>query len=297
MTRRRGPRDLPRPSSRPTVVRALLVLPVLVLLAACGDRVVVETSSPAETPYDGPLTRTPVDDSPDVAERGGAAVLALECIHDPANGGGADYDSGLSTVQDDADDALATWIDEDWMTVPDTGYVVERDDGDRVLLSYDVDGLTKVAVVAADGIEDWDGDTGWGVESWATCDPSELPDEVVEPTQVWTDDAGVRVPTSEIVSSPGPEHCDWQDLIFLTLGDGDRDSARHYVGDGPAGDLQSMLLATYAAAAPLPTDAEDAGYRRDGLELWLTDDAAYLVAPGDAEGERWPRAREPIACA
>jgi hypothetical protein len=200
-------------------------------------------------------------------------------------------------VQDDAADALATWIDEDWMTVPDTGYVVERDDGDRVLLSYDVAGLTKVAVVAADGIEDWDGDTGWGVESWATCDQSELPDDVVEPTQVWTDDAGVRVPTSEVVSWPGPEHCDWQDLTFLTLGDGDRDSARQYVGDGPAGDLQTLLLTTYAASVPLPADAEDAGYRRDGLELWLTEDAAYLVAPGDAGGERWPRAREPIACA
>ena len=66
------------------------------------------------------------------------------------------------------------------MPGPDDGYVVERVEGDRVLLSYDVDGLTKVAVIAADGIKDWNDDDGWGVESWGQCDPAELPAAVTD---------------------------------------------------------------------------------------------------------------------
>lgn len=109
------------------VLLPLLPLALIGALTACGEPVVLDAASPAETPYDGPLTSGPRDeDSPDVAERGGAAVGALECTHPPDNGGGADYDSGLSTVQDDAGSALADWIAEDWHLVPGSGYVVER---------------------------------------------------------------------------------------------------------------------------------------------------------------------------
>ena len=122
-------------------------------------------------------------------------------------GGGADYgDGGLETVQDTPQDALDNWIEEESAPVPHDGYRVERVDGDRVLLSYDVDGRTKVAVIVRNGITDFDDHTGWGVESWSSCDPAELGVEVAEDLgfEVWTDADGDPVPTRDVTSFPGP---------------------------------------------------------------------------------------------
>lgn len=44
---------------------------------------------------------------------------------------------------------------------PREGYQVEREDGGRVLLTYDVDGETKVAFVAAADVGNYAGDRGW----------------------------------------------------------------------------------------------------------------------------------------
>jgi hypothetical protein len=60
-------------------------------------------------------------------------------------------------------------------STPSDGYAVEREQDGRVLFSYDVDGRTKVSMFAAQGVRDWSGDEGWGVRTWAQCDPSELP--------------------------------------------------------------------------------------------------------------------------
>lgn len=277
---------------------ALLCLGVL---SACGDDVVVD-DQPTATAYDGPLDiKVSYADDADVMERSGSAGLALECAGTPSNGGGADYDSGLASTQSSAERAVENWMKEEgnWFGgLPRAGYQVERDDGDRVLLSLDVDGESKATIIVGNAIEDWKNKTDWGVESWAMCDPSEFPPSFDDElgVQVWQRPDGSRVPLSLVSSFPGAEHCDWQDITFLTLGDGK--DARQFVRDeeGIFEDLES----TYTAGAQLPEDAVDSGFERDGRHLWTAadDSAAYLVSidePHDVE--RWPGAIEPIYCA
>lgn len=274
---------------------------LLMTLAGCGTSTVVSVQDdPVPSPYDGPMSvEQTFADHASVIKRGGAAALALECDGEPYNGGAGDYDSGLESVQRDAARALEDYLDnESWGNLPTEGYRVEREDGDRVLLSYDVDQRTKVAFVAADGIRDWNGDAGWGIESWAQCDPAELPGEFTEQADigVWTDRDGRRVPTTTIHSFHGAEHCDWQDVTFIHLGPPER--LQQFVGEG-AGELGDLLRSTYDGSAELPEDARDTGFRRDGRELWLTveRDAAYLVSVDDpTDVESWPAAKEPILC-
>jgi hypothetical protein len=154
-----------------------------------------------------------------------------------------------------------------------------------------------VAFVAADGIRDFDGDHGWGIEAWAQCDPAELPARVTDALgiEVWQDRAGRRVPVSRVQSFRGPEHCGWQDVTFLRIG---ADERREYVRD-TSGGLDDLLRSTYDGTARLPAQARATGYRRHGRELWLDPgSAAYLVRVGDRRDvERWPATREPIRCA
>jgi hypothetical protein len=279
-------------------------LACVLVLSACGTSdVVTDAGTPPPTPYDGPLevAADPGDEEKPLAERAGAAFLALECDGTPGSGGAGDYDGGLEHVGGGPAEALEIWFDEvGWGALPETGYRTERDDGDRVLLSYDVDLRTRIAFVVADGVRDYRDDEGWGVASWAACDPAELPAEETEALGigVWTDADGRRVPTTTIVSYDGPEHCDWQDIVFVTLGDGpDAEQLLRDV-DGEFG--RSWLTTTYDGAATLPPGARDTGYRRDGRQLWLDEDprAAYLVNVDDpTDVERWPAARKPIQCA
>lgn len=278
---------------------------VTLLLAGCGTSTTVVTTAgdPVPSPYGGPMhVKQSLADRASVMERGGAAARALECDGAPGDGGGGDYaDGGLETVQGSPAEALENYLDQEtWGQVPDVGYRVERDDGDRVLLSYDVDQRTKVAFIAADGIRDWNHDQGWGIESWAACDPAELPGDFTEQADigVWTDVNGGRVPTDTIVSYQGAEHCDWQDITFVMLGR-PADGGIQFVSDA-GGEFDTMLRSTYAASAKLPEDATDTGFRRDGRALWLTaeKDAAYLVNVADpTDVERWPAARQAILCA
>jgi WD40 repeat protein len=243
----------------------------------------------------------PVDhgDRATVAERSGAAGRALECRFEPYAGGSGDYvDSGLESVQEDPHAALQNWLTEEFVQLPHDGYRVEREDDGRVLLSYDVDGETKIAVITADGITDWNGDEGWGVETWAQCDPAELPTEVSDELGigVWHTPSGKPVPVTRIHSTAGPEHCDWQDIVFLTLGGEQRD---HLFLRDTTDKLQQWLATTYDGRAALPQDASDSGFERDGRHLWLARDgtAAYLVSTDDPNDvERWPAEKEPIGC-
>lgn len=255
------------------------VLLVALLVAGCGSNVGVAGPS---------------------GEAQGAGE-ALECSGRPSAHGAGDYaDSGLESVQGSAGEALTDYLEQEgsFLDVPTEGYVVERDDPGRVLLSYDVDGQTKVAFVAADGITDWNDDEGWGIESWAACDPSELPAGVAAGlgVEVWLDQDGQPVPVTRVESYAGPEHCDWQDITFLTL-DSRSDRPRQFLRD-PTGELGDLLRTSYAARVRLPRDAVDSGFRRDGRELRLAADgsAAYLVVPGESSGERWPASKERIAC-
>ncbi len=138
-----------------------------------------------------------------------------------------------------------------------SGYRIERVDDGRALLSWDVEERTRVAVVVKEDVTDYQGHTGWGVESWASCDPAELGDEVAADLgiELWTDANGRPVPTSEVVSSPGPEHCGWQDTTWLHLGlasDIDR-TYDEYVSNDDGGELADYLTTTADDSAPCPT--------------------------------------------
>jgi hypothetical protein len=278
-----------------SVVAALVVVAV----SGCGQPVVTSAGEPVSDPYDGPMF-LPQDfrDRASVRERGGAAARALECETVAYSGGGGDYDSGLATVQDDAAAALENWLEEDPVfTVPDSGYRVERQDDDRVLLSYDIHGRTRVAVVVAEGVSDWRDRTGWGVESWAGCDPVELPEEILDAVgvEVWEDAEGERVPVARVHSLD--DWCDLSGVTVVQVGPEWRRDQRWY--RDPTGQLSARGAHRYSADAELPPDAEATGWHRDGRELWLVPDrsAAYSVSiedPGDVE--RWPAAQA-LSCA
>lgn len=282
--------------------RALVALAGLVVLAGCGTSSLVVTGEPVEQPYGGPM-QLPVDhsDEASVLERSGAAGRALQCDGEPYGGGSGDYDSGLASTQDSAESALENYFSEEFflLQLPRDGYRVEREDDGRVLFSYDVRGQTKVAFIAADSIRDFNDDEGWGIETWAQCDPSEFPASVTDALgiQVWEDAAGDRVPVANVQSYPGPEHCDWQDITFLTLDT--ENGERQYLRD-TTGELRQMLTTTFDASATLPEQATDTGFERDGLRLWVHPNgtAAYLVdKTNPANVERWPAAKERVACA
>jgi hypothetical protein len=279
----------------------LIAVAVTLVLSGCGSSSVVVQGDPVPSPYDGPMD-LPIDyrDRATVVERSGSAGRALECDGDPYDGGGADYDSGLASVQDSATGALDNLFDEDPVgRLPEDGYRIERVERGRVLFSYDVEHRTRIALVASDDVRGYKGDEGWGVEVWAACDPAELPPRVTDALgiEVWNDASGRRAPVGEVESYRGPEHCGWQDITFLLLRSGD--DTREYVRD-PRGELADFLQTAYDGSATLPAGATNTALHRDRRELWLsnTGDAAYLVSLQDTEDvERWPASNEPIRCA
>jgi hypothetical protein len=260
-----------------------------VLVAGCGS-VVIDRGGSATPPYDGPLDA-------------GAAVGALECAGETPYGRGEGvYDDGLATVQTSAEAALDDYMSESGLSfsTPSDGYAVEREEGRRVLFSYDVDGRTKVAMFAADGVRDWKGDEGWGVRVWAQCDPSELPADVTDDLNigVWEDESGRRVPVTRIQSFQGAEHCSWTDITFLLVGR--ERTGDQYVRDTSGGDFAGLLRTSFTNVDRPPEGATATGWRRDGRQLWIGPDkeAAYLVSLDDAQDvERWPAAKQRIWCA
>jgi hypothetical protein len=270
-------------------------------LSACGPSEVAVEST-VERPYAGPMYVKPdFSDRATARERSGAAGRALECEGKPHEGGGGGFsDHGIGTAQDDPREALENFQeDAGFLQIPQEGFVVERVAGDRVLFSYDVNDRTKVAYVAADGLRDADEDVGWGIESWASCDPSEFPATVAEELgiRVWHDQHGDRVPVSTITHYPGPEHCGWQDITFLSMGGADD---AQYVADRE-GEFAGLLKTSYDGDAVLPEDAVDTGFEYDDWHLWLAADrsAAYVVSVAEpSRVERWPASRgDGIACA
>ncbi|MEU9170535.1 hypothetical protein AB0D34_22470 [Streptomyces sp. NPDC048420] len=271
----------------------LWVLLVAMAAVGCGpgEDLVVE-GTPAATPYDGPLN-IPTKELDEYTPRAtrlasGAAGRALECAGEIHVGNGpegwSEGDGG-----EGPQDGLRLYFDLFDPGVPRAGYRVERRETDRVLYSYDVDGRTKVAVVVA---KDQQGRPGWGPETSASCDPSELPASYTDSqgVEIWTDRGGDRVSTTRVRSGAGDDHCDWQKVHFLHLGD------RTYARDPEALLEPGMLTAAYNGAAEMPATAQDTGYRYQDWRLWLTDDrrTAYVRTPDGVEA--WPRLKANVAC-
>ena len=240
------------------------------------------------------------DHGPDVPR---SAAAALDCAGTPNEKGRGNYDTGPESVQDGPRAALDDWFDaEPFTTLPQAGYdEAARRDGEA-LFTFSTQGLVVAALVVRDDTRGPGDDQGWGVASYAACDPAEWPPGASEGlgVDVWTNADGDRVPTSTVQSFRGPEHCGWQDMTFLLLGEDGEDG--EFYGT-PAPELQELLTGPYAAHVDLPPDARDTGYQRDGRGLWLAADrsAAYLVTGGgggDGDAERWPApTRGPLRCA
>lgn len=259
---------------------ALLTTMAAVTATGCddggGEGLVLKGTPPA-TPYRGPMN----------------ARSALECdgkVFDADRGDGWSKGDGGDTPEE----GLKAYFDIYVPEVPRSGYRVERAESDRVLYSYDVGGRTKVAVVVA---KDRKNRPGWGPETSASCDPAELPAGVSESWgfEIWTDRTGRRVPVTEVNSSAGAEHCDWQSAHFLELGRGKGDPV--YIRD-PDGlfEAGTQLSAPYDRDVAMPADAHDTGYRHDDWQLWLTDDKSKAYVRTADGVEAWPRAKQGLAC-
>ncbi|MGW3667020.1 hypothetical protein [Streptomyces sp. NPDC005141] len=279
--------------------KGIVAAVVLLGLAAAGcggeerDGLVLKGTPPA-SPYAGRLD-LPFKESSDGGPRGakktsGAAGQALECDGAIYMGGAGDSWSkgdGGSTPEE----GLNAYFDIYQPDVPEEGYRVEREEGDRVLFSYDVKGRTKVAVVVA---KDQPGRPGWGPETSAACDPSEFPASYTEARgdEIWTDREGHRVPTTVVTSSVGAEHCDWQSAHFLDLGH----RGRLYVRD-PHGIFDGeTLTAAYDGDVRMPANARDTSYHYRDWNLWLAPDRSTAYVRTSDGVEAWPAAKQGFAC-
>lgn len=268
-----------------------------VLIGGCavlGDPVVLNGGAPVEDPYDGPLhLRVSQPDHQNPLVRAGAAGRVIECSGDPYSGStGSNWGvpQGLASPAE----ALQAFIrDEAGSQIPEAGYRLERERQDRVLFTYHVSGETKVAVIVVENSDGTSGEDGWSMETFAQCDPAELPAAVTDDLDidVWVNEQGKRVPVTVISSGQGPEHCDWDSATFLDLR-GDT-----FVKD-PKGVLPSEYLnGTFVPDTSLPADASDTGYHLDAQQLWVDADGSAAFIVTEQGVERWPAADEDLGCA
>lgn len=250
-----------------------LLLASLMLVAGCGGGTL------AAGTYDGPL-----------AEKGrqGAAHRVVGC-DGPTTGGNnypGEYDNGA--LSDDPETALRTAVHEYLITGVHEGYDLVREDGDRALFTFTHDGRVVQAAIVRDG--EAFGDEGWYVESWARCDYAELPPSIAsqDDVEVWSDARG-RVSTRTVRSSPGPEHCDWQDMTFLSV------RKVTYVSDVPR-EYARSFDASYARDARLPGNAVDTGFHRGDDHLWLSADGTRAYVGDRTSVDVWPRAKNTFGC-
>lgn len=281
-------------------VRLVAALTALVLVTSCGRGQQTAAEAQPNPGYAGPMTLQPdFSDDATAVERAGAAGLALQCGGAlVADGGGGDYiDGGAEYVALSPERALEIYVRRGNFTGPDGPFVIERRESDRVLFSYRVEGKSKATLLARNGISDWKRNTGWGIESWGACDPTEWPADVTDGLgiQIWQRH-GTRMSTSTISSFDGIRFCGWENVKFVTLGEF---RVGHVFIRDPDGALPDLSRMPYDPTTVLPSSAVDTGFERDGRRLWLAADnsAAYLVGLDEpTDVERWPGLRELPVC-
>lgn len=267
----------------------------LLLTGACGQSVVVD-AVPEAPPYEGPLyvevTAAPDDEKADLT---GAAGLVVDCRTPPI--GYSEPDPYENSVSRSPTAALDRGLGEPNRGM-DSGLREARREEDRVLYTYEVGRQVKQAMIVRHGTA-VDGRTGWYVESWARCDWAELPPALADDLglEVWTDTSAQRVPTSRLESSRGPEHCDWEDMTFLSIDGGDLDGGQTYVEHPESSLYPDYFTVPYASDAELPADAEDTGYQRDGRHLRVAPDQSRAFIGTLDSVAVWPRTVQPLGCA
>ncbi|MDH4308001.1 MAG: hypothetical protein OEX04_11025, partial [Acidimicrobiia bacterium] len=125
---------------------------VLISIQACGGAT-VDTELPELD-----LFVQPVPDAPDPADRAGAAAAFVECTY-PLGNGGWSSDFGPPPSGSSPDGGLQAFVDEGLFGLPPDGYVPSGRDGDRVLFTYSVAEVPKVAVIIADEADGWRAET------------------------------------------------------------------------------------------------------------------------------------------
>jgi len=286
-----------------TAVSRLVVSLLLIggLVAACGGSDPGDAMGGAEVDPgnvdpsvpDVDLYEQPVADAPDPADRAGAAADYIECMYGISQGGWS-MDFGPPGSASDPEEALLLFVSGGLFSLPAQDYVAEGRDQDRMLYTYSVAGVAKVAVIVADSAEvELDAEDGWVVETFASCDPAEYDQSTDDqlPVDVWLDAQGNRAPTSIITSFRGPEHCDWESVTFLVFED------RQYFSD-PRGVLADFgFVVPYDDDAELPGDATNTGYHLDGRQLWVSSEEAVAYLVDDNRVEAWPTTTDPVGCA
>ena len=275
--------------------RHLCGVSAILLMAACGQSPVVD-AVPAAPPYEGPLyvevTAAPHDEK---ADRGGAAGLAVDC--DTAPVGYTEPDPYENSVSRSPTAALERGLKEPNRGAG-SGLREARREDDRVLYVYESGWRIKQAMIVRRGTA-IDGNTGWYVESWARCDWAELPMALADNLglQVWNDNSGRRISTTRVASAPGPEHCNWEDMTFLSIDGGDLNRGQTYLEHPHPGLYPDYLGVPYSARVELPSDAQDTGYQYDGRHLWLAPNQSRAFVGTPDSVAVWPRTIQPLGCA
>jgi hypothetical protein len=271
------------------------------LVAACGGSDPGEAAGGAEVDpgnFDTSvpvvdLYEQPVADAPDPADRAGAAADYIDCKYGISQGGWS-MDFGPPGSATDPEEALLLFVSSGLFSLPAQDYVAEGRDQDRMLYTYSVAGVPKVAVIVADRADvELDAEDGWVVETFASCDPAEYDPSTDDQlfVDVWLDAEGNRAPTSIITSFRGPEHCGWESVTFLVFED------RQYFSD-PRGVLADFgFVVPYDDDAELSGDATNTGYHLDGRRLWVSSNEAVAYLVDEHRVEAWPTTIDPVGCA
>jgi hypothetical protein len=175
------------------------------------------------------------------------------------------------------EDAMASYTRGSKSQFPRVPYEQRRLSNDRVLFTYAVDGLVKIAVTIGPNHVD----PGYRWLQFAECNPEEaaLAGDRIE---AWSDKHGKPVSTRRTVGQSAAlanDKCNGAGVSLLWLGDG-----QPFIRD-PEGTFLGKTRGPYESTSVLPVDARDTGLRRGPDALWLAanESAVFLVRRGTVE--------------
>lgn len=217
----------------------------------------------------------------------------LECDGEPTRYGGLAEDWGADGFGATRAEALQSFLDATFFTLPKGGYAEQDSTGEWAVFTHDVEDRARVVLVFSTIHAEFYGG-GWVIWAMASCDPAEfdLSRALTSDQIIWRDADGEPVPTSQVSARPGPGHCNWESATFLRLGEDT------YIGDPRDVFEDRDFAVSYQRDADLPSDAVSTGFTDGRRTIWRVPGdrrAVYLVS--DSHTERWPRDIRGIGCA